>query len=368
MTLHGLRIALVGPLPPPEGGIANQTRQLAELLGKEGAHVTLVQVNTPYRPRWVGRLRGVRALFRLVPYLLRLWRTAGEVHVFHVMANSGWSWHLFAAPAVWVARLRDVPCVVNYRGGEADAFLQRSGARFVRTLRKATVLAVPSGYLQEIFARHKLPSAIVPNIIDVERFRPSGRQGARPPHLLVARSLEAIYDNATALRAFALILKQHLDARMTVAGAGPEEGMLKALAAELGVVDAVRFAGRLPRESMAELYHSASVVLNPSRVDNMPNSVLEAMASGVPVVSTNVGGVPSIVRDGVTGLLVSPDNAEAMAAAVSSLLKDPPFADRLRNAALAEVQQYTWPRIRARWAEVYATVLPGPIAREASAR
>src|SRR5512138_2298862 len=106
MPLSGLKIALVGPLPPPHGGIANQTRQLAELLEREGACVTLVAVNSPYWPRWIGGLRGLRAFFRLLPFVRRLWSVAGEVEIFHVMANSGWSWHLFAAPAVWVARLR----------------------------------------------------------------------------------------------------------------------------------------------------------------------------------------------------------------------------------------------------------------------
>ena len=100
MKFSALRVLLVGPLPPPAGGMANQTRQLAELLRAEGAQVEVVQVNAPYRPAWAERLKGVRALFRLLPYLLHLWRGCGRADVVHVMANSGWSWHLFAAPAV----------------------------------------------------------------------------------------------------------------------------------------------------------------------------------------------------------------------------------------------------------------------------
>ena len=81
-------VLLVGPLPPPSGGMANQTRQLARLLADEGCRVTVVQVNAPYKPAWVGRIRGVRALCRLPPYIVRLWRTAGEAELIHVMANS----------------------------------------------------------------------------------------------------------------------------------------------------------------------------------------------------------------------------------------------------------------------------------------
>lgn len=90
MKFSDLRIVLVGPLPPPAGGMANQTRQLGELLRQEGAQVEVVQVNAPYRPAWAEKLKGVRALFRLAPYVAHLWRAAGRANLMHVMANSGW--------------------------------------------------------------------------------------------------------------------------------------------------------------------------------------------------------------------------------------------------------------------------------------
>jgi glycosyltransferase involved in cell wall biosynthesis len=347
-------------MPPPEGGMANQTRQLCELLERDGAEVTVVAVNPPYRPHWIARLRGVRAVFRLVPYVLRLWRAASQVDLFHIMANSGWSWHLHAVPAVWIARIRGTPSVVNYRGGEARTFLGTSGVVVLKTLRVAGVLAVPSGFLRQVFGQWGVPSEIVPNIIDTERFRPT--DAPRNPgasHLVVARSLEPIYDIATALRAFALVHEHMPEARLTVAGSGPDAEALQLQAAALGIADAVDFCGRLDRDRMAELYRTASVVLNPSRVDNMPNSVLEAMASGAPVVSTDVGGIPFIVRNGVTGLLVAAGDHVAMAAAVRRLLGEQELAGRLRDAALADVQQYAWSRVRQRWADVYASVLAG---------
>jgi glycosyltransferase involved in cell wall biosynthesis len=339
--------------------MANQTRQLCELLEREGAKVTAIAVNAPHRPRWIGRIRGVRALFRLVPYVGRVWRIAGDVDCFHVMANSGWSWHLFAAPAVWIGSLRGVPTVVNYRGGEAETFLARCGTIVPRTLQRAAALVVPSGFLQQIFARRGLASLIVPNIIDTEWFHPP-QPAQRPalPHLVVARNLEAIYDIGTALRAFAIVHASVPAARLTVAGEGPERRALTLLTADLGITGAVDFCGSLDRTQMASLYRSASVAVNPSRVDNMPNSVLEAMASGVPVVSTRVGGVPFIVRDGVTGLLVPAGDHARMARAILTLLDDAAAAECLRQAALGEIQQYTWPRVREQWAAVYEAAIP----------
>jgi hypothetical protein len=153
-TLSALRtLLLVGPLPPPSGGMANQTRQLALLLAGDGCRVIVVQVNAPYCPKWIGRIRGVRALFRMIPYIVRLWVATEKADLVHVMANSGWAWHLCAAPAIWIGRLRRKPVVVNYRGGDADAFFARQ-FRWVRsTLAGASQVIVPSRFLATVFAK-----------------------------------------------------------------------------------------------------------------------------------------------------------------------------------------------------------------------
>lgn len=353
MEFAGLRVGLVGPLPPPAGGMANQTRQLAELLAAASASVTLVQTNAPYRPAWVGRVPMLRAFFRLGPYLLALWRTTGRSDVIHLMANSGWSWHLFAAPAIWVAWLRGVPVVVNYRGGEAGGFLARSAGVVRWSMARAARLIVPSGFLRQVFEQHGMAASIVPNIVDLQRFRPGAGAPADAPHLMVARNLEPLYDNATALRAFALVRTELPQARLTIAGTGPDAASLQALAAELGIAEAVHFAGRLDREAMAALYRACTLSINPSLADNMPNSVLESLASGVPVVSTDVGGVPFLVQDGVTALLVKPGNPRAMADAVLRLLRDPALAQRLAGSGLQEVQRYTWARVAPELGAVY---------------
>ncbi len=349
-------LVLVGPLPPPSGGMANQTRQLAELLRSEGCKVTVVQVNAPYRPPWVAGLRGVRALFRLVPYLWRLWRDTRGADITHVMANSGWAWHLFAAPAIWIASWRSDAVVVNYRGGDADAFFARQFRWVKPTLARADAVIVPSGFLGAVFAKYGVATTVVPNIINLGAFHPAA---ARPsaPHIVVTRNLEPIYDIGTAIRAFALVAQRHSDARLTIAGSGPSRAELESLARQLHVEDRVHFTGRLDNSELPDLYRSASVVVNASLVDNMPISLLEAMASGVPIVSTNVGGVPFLVKDGETALLVPPGDAEAMAAAVCGILADNLKGARLAENALADIGQYAWPRVRERLHATYARTM-----------
>ena len=356
MDVSSLRLALVGPMPPPFGGMANQTRQLAELLREEGAAIEVVPVNAPYCPAWIEHLRGVRALFRLLPYLVRLWRAAGRNDLFHVMANSGWSWHLFAAPAIWIAKWRGKAVVVNYRGGEAEAFFAHAFSWVKPSLRKADAIVVPSGFLREIFSKRGFTSHIVPNIVNLERFAPGSRADGAP-HILVARNLERLYDNTSALRAFALIRRQYPTARLTIAGSGPEREALETLAGELGVADAVIFAGRVENSEMPALYQTVSIALNPSLADNMPISILEALASGVPVVSTDVGGVPFLVEHEKTALLVSPGDHEAMAEACLRLLAERGLAERLIAAGQMLAREFAWSQVRGKLFAVYSGAL-----------
>lgn len=353
MVLPSLRIGLIGPLPPPSGGMANQTQQLSELLVAGGAKVTIVQVNAPHWPSWSGSVPVLRSLFRLVPYLSALWRAAGNSDIFHVMANSGWAWHLFATPAVWVGHWRGVPVVVNYRGGEAKDFLRRSGHLVRFTIRRAFALIVPSGFLQGVFSEFGMTASIVPNVIDLSRFYPGERVRIDVPHLLVARNLELLYDNETAIRAFHIVRERFPKARLTVAGSGPEAQRLRQFVVDQGLGNSVYFTGRLERDAMAALFRNADILLNPSLADNMPNSLLEAWSSGVPVVSTNVGGIPFLAQDGVNASLVPPSDPKAMAQACIRLLSDDVEWQRRAQAGLQEAQRYTWGRVRPVLVDVY---------------
>ncbi|TFW29676.1 glycosyltransferase family 1 protein [Massilia arenosa] len=362
-----LRLGLVGPLPPPSGGMPNQTLQLQVLLRNEGVEVEMVRMNAPYKPEWAGRIKGVRALFRLVPYLAHLWSAAGRVDVFHVMANSGWSWHLFAAPAIWIGHLRGTPVVVNYRGGEAESFFRKAQKVVGFSLKRVDRTIVPSGFLQDVFGRFGFVCEIVPNIVNLERFNPVPlRAGAIEPHILIARNLEPIYDNATAIRALPLVRERCPQARMTVAGSGPLRAELEQLAAELGLKDVVTFTGRVDNAGMAALYQAADVMVNPTLIDNTPNSVLESLACGVPVVSTRVGGVPYIVQDGETALLVPPQDPRAMADAIVRVAQDRALAARLRENGLRHVQQFTWTNVKPRLLGVYHSVIRPRAAKAAT--
>ncbi len=357
-----LSVAIVGPLPPPAGGMANQTRQLAELLRGEGVTVEVVQTQSPYRPAIVAHVPLVRALFRLLPYLLKLWLTLRRVDVVHIMANSGWSWHLFAAPAVWVARLTGRGVVLNYRGGEAAQFFARAFPLVAPTLGRVDKVVVPSDFLRKIFGDYGVSATVVPNIIDLDKFTPPDgfEQNSRSLMLLVARNLEPLYDNESAIHAFKLVHDEVPSATLRIAGSGPQREELEGLVAELGLMNSVEFVGAIDNKDMPALMRSADVLINPSLADNMPISILEAFASGLPVVSTNVGGVPYLVEHERTGLLVEPKSPREIASSVLRVYRERDLRQRLIESAMRAVERYTWSAVWPKLATIYAAAKRPP--------
>ena len=355
-----LRLGLVGPAAPPAGGMAAQTAQLRDLLQCEGVNVEFLQTNLLYRPAWIARIPALRAVFRFLSYLLRAWQLAGRVDVIHLMSNSGWSWQLFSAPVIWLAWLRKTPVIVNYRGGEAQSYLEKSAGRVLPTLRRASCLVVPSEFLRQVFGRFGVQARVIPNIVNTELFHPGQREpGAEPIHIIVVRNLEAIYDVATAIRAFDRVHATLPDTRLSIAGSGPELEALQQLVTKLNLQAAVRFVGRLDRDAIPGFYRQADLFVNSSRVDNMPNSLLEAMASGVPIASTDAGGIPYMVEHGMTALLSPVGDERLLADNMLRLIEASELRKQLIDNGLKQARGFSWPSIKQQWLEVYSKLQHG---------
>lgn len=340
------QVVIVGPLPPPAGGMANQTRKLSELLTAEGLSVSIIQVNASYRPRWVGKIKGLRALCRLLPYLLALTLGTRRCDLVHIMANSGWSWYLYALPAIIISRLNGRVVVVNYRGGYATEFFARSWSKVKLGLKQVQGIMVPSAFLQQVFAGYHQTVDVVPNVLDSQLFCPRQRRFAQDGlHLVVTRNLESIYGVDTVLEAFAIVCQQHPDARLSIAGTGPQLAALQTQVVSLALQHQVTFTGRLTPQQMASLYQKADITLNASRVDNTPNSIIESLACATVVVSTDVGGIPQLVSHQFDALLVPVNDAELMAQQVFSLIQDPPLRDKLVNNGLDTIKKFYWKNV-----------------------
>jgi glycosyltransferase involved in cell wall biosynthesis len=231
-----------------------------------------------------------------------------------------------------------------------------ASGRFVyRMLRSADAIAVPSDYLVQVFAKFGFSAQAVYNISDPTQFAFHVRVPLQPK-LVVARNLEPLYDVGTAIRAFAEVQKNYPEATLTIVGEGCEEAKLRNLVAELQLRN-VNFAGRVEREAMPQLYGQADIFLNSSIIDNMPVAIVEAFHAGLPVVTTNAGGIPFIVKHESNGLLVEMGDHRALAAATLRLLADPELAAKLVATGRDWARQCSWPEVRQRWVEIYRSVL-----------
>jgi glycosyltransferase involved in cell wall biosynthesis len=166
------------------------------------------------------------------------------------------------------------------------------------------------------------------------------------------RILEPLYNVDCILRAFAIVQARYPEASLTIAHDGCCRPALERLANELQLRN-TKFIGRVPHNKVPELYDSADIYLTSPNIDCMPGSLLECLASGLPIVATNAGGIPYIVKDRQTALLVDINDHEALAARSIELLEDENLVERLTDRGLEEVKQYHWNPVRAQWFELY---------------
>jgi glycosyltransferase involved in cell wall biosynthesis len=302
------------------------------------------------------QIRYLRTIVTQLWYWPLLIRQLCRAEVVHVFSASYSSFLLAPLPAVIVGRLMGKPVLLNYHSGEAEDHLRRSWIARTTLRRGVTVNVVPSLYLRDVLARFGIDAAVVSNTVDRNQFSYRVRDlSKRPLRLLSTRNFEPNYNVACTLRAFASIQARFPDVSLTLVGSGSQDTELKALACALGL-RGVHFAGAVRPERIADYYAEADVYVQTPAVDNMPLSILEAFASGLPVVSTRVGGVPAIVHDRVHGLLAAANDAGQVAARVIELIDHPDLARCLAETAAGECEQYDWGTVRESWRALYRTL------------
>jgi L-malate glycosyltransferase len=351
-----IRIALIAASPEIIGGHSVQAQALVTELREASHEVTWIPVDVrfPRGLRWIRRVPYARTLLNEALYLPSLLRIGGA-DVVHVFSASYWSFLLAPAPAILAAKLLRKPVVLHYHSGEADDHLTHWRRSVAPLLRMVDEIVVPSAYLQRVFASHGYHARVIPNLIDPSQFHYRERAPLRP-RLLSVRNLESYYQVENTITAFAQLKQRFPEATLTIAGHGSHEHGLRQLADQLRISD-IRFLGRVEPAALPAIYDASDIFVNSSVVDNQPVSILEAFASGLPVISTPTGDIAAMLRDGEAGLLVAANVPAAMAHAITRLLEEPELSLRITRSAHEEVDRYTSRLIREQWTSVYAEVI-----------
>jgi glycosyltransferase involved in cell wall biosynthesis len=330
--------------------------RLVRWLGKDGVDLGFLPINpTPPGPLAVAeKIKFLQTAVVSAIYCLSLMRRVRCYDLVHLFSASHGSFLISQMPAILIARLYGKPVILNYRSGEARDHLARAGRVVFGLLRMCVRIVVPSAYLVGVFAEFALEAEAIANVVDSTELRARERCNAQP-RLIVPRTLEAHYDVSCAIRAFHLVKQRCPDATLTILGEGSEEAKLRDLADELQLRD-IYFAGRIARSEIGQCYDQHDILLNTSCVDNMPVSLLEGFAAGLPIVTTDAGGIPFLVRDRDNGHLVPVGDYRALAERVLELVEGPGEMKRFSGASLAESRRYSWGEVGSQWRDLYAQV------------
>ena len=265
-----------------------------------------------------------------------------------------------------------VPYIVSLRGGDVPGFQPYDLALFHRLLgpvirllwKNAAAVVANSAGLRTLALRFapELPVAVIPNGVDAQTFHPAAeneRTSGGPVRLLFVGRVVFQKGLDVLLRALA-DLPAPLAWELEIIGDGDQRAALTAEAARLGLAARITFAGWCDRARIAGRYRAADIFVFPSRDEGMPNVVLEAMASGLPIVATAIAGSEELVREGENGHLVPAEDAAGLTAALSRLIADPAQCRAMGRASRAIVErEYTWARVAASYLEMLReTCLP----------
>ena len=335
---------------PVEGGAEIATKEITDRIGD----IEFDMVTLRHDPRHPSRERignvdvyrvdssKIGFPLRAAWFGIRLHRERKYDAVWSIMAV-----HAGVAAFLFRLRARDVRYILTLQEGHPIEYMARR-SRWIRPLLRrvigsADVIQAISTYLAGYARAMGFAGRVevVPNGVDVEAFRASGRSG-RDENVTLITTSRLVEKNAVGDIIHALLFLPS-SVRLKIIGTGSLEEQLRDKAAALGLTGRVEFLGHLRYEEIPAHLHAADVFIRPSLSEGFGNSFIEAMAAGVPVIATPVGGIVDFIRHGETGLFCEVRNPRSIAHQVEALIADPGLAARLRkNGVKLAEENYSW--------------------------
>lgn len=323
-----MRVLLISNYRHSGGGISVQVRAISNHLLEDGIESDIFstkggiwhRITVPFALFWKGR----------------------KFDAFHIHACS-FRGFFPAVVGIVVGRLMKKKIVLTYHGGDADSFFAKR-ERFVKFfLARTDANVVLSGFHGKVFDKYGIPYIVIPNVADInsEHFRL--RQSVTPKFICI-RAHTGTYNIKCILDAFKIVKSQIPEATLTLLGDGPLHANLIRYAEELGLKDVI-FPGMVRNDVIFRYLDGADIMLSSPVVDNMPVSLLEGFSAGLLVISSNVGGVPYMIVDGVNGLLFKSGNADALADKMLYALTHTDHVREMCKNALVAAQKYSWQNV-----------------------
>ena len=374
-----MRILIINSeYPPIGGGAGNACANIARCLASLDHKVTVLTAHFADQPRLetcdgvtIYRVSALRrrqdrstALEQLTFIASASLRTLSLVPQLKPNATLAFFGVPSGAVAWLLKKLYRIPYIVSLRGGDVPGFrpydfktFHKLMGPFLRVIwHTADAVIANSNGLRDLAlafdSRMDIP--IIPNGVDATRYTSESRNWSHPKLFSVGR---IVHQKGLDLGLRALAQLKDLEWEWRIAGDGPQMDALKSLAQELGISERVTFLGWQSREELTQWYHHSNLFLFPSRHEGMPNAVLEAMSSGLPVVATRIAGNDELVLDGVTGLLVNAEDVDSLRDGLSRLIVEEKVRMQMGQASRRRVEdEYSWENVARQYSEILKKV------------
>lgn len=363
-----MKITLMVPFFPPKwrGGVEISTYKIAKHLAQRGHEVSVITsldkglpVRSSEQGFFVYRTRYPRIkIIGIMIFWLGIWLILTRINpdVVHGQTAN------MALPALLNRKMRGKPYYIWGQGSEIYLrWLFKK--QYLKLIFKhaSMVIALTEDMRREIREICDRQVVVVPNGVDLNQFENvSGKDIRRQLEISVGRKvivfvgrLHPIKGLGYLVRAMKLVKERNKDAVLVMVGGGEEKGRLEKLAADLGLLEDIRFVDSVASEEVPRFLMASDVFVLPSMSEGFPNVILEAMACGLPIVATRVGGLPEIIEDGKNGLLVEPGNPEQIAGSILQLLGDDRVREKISENNREKVKNYDWERVIDKLEEIY---------------
>ena len=350
--------------PPVGGGAGNASANLARCLVDMGHEVTVVTSQFDALPQ--REQEGNLTVIRIPAFRRKQDRSGAPEQAAFIFSASVWTLRwirqlnldatlaFFGVPsgavAYFIKLIFKTPYIVSLRGGDVPGFRPYDFGAYHKLIgpllriiwKNASAIVANSNGLRDLAlkfdSRFEIP--VIPNGVDLDLYQASQHERVTPRLFSAGR---IVHQKGLDLALRALAGLKDLDWEWRIAGDGPQLDFLKLLAQEMGIAERVTFLGWQSRDQLIEQYRWSNLFLFPSRHEGMPNAVLEAMASGLPIIASRIAGSEELVLNGETGLLFPSEDVNALRAALIRMLTNPTLRQSMGAASRRRVEaHYSW--------------------------
>lgn len=329
------KVVYISNLLSKHGFVPSIGEMLTQSLSKEGYHVI--------------KASSVKNKFlRLLDMLFTIFKNRKNAIV--IIATYSTSAFYFACACSILCRLFNIKYIPSLHGGSLPKRIKRSPVLSQQLFGNSYTNIVISPYLSQCMKENNWPSLYIQNPIRIENY-PFKERKDYAPKLLWVRSFHEIYNPQLAVEILHELRKTYANATLTMVGPDKDGSMRKCkeLAGQAGLIEQIQFTGFLPKKEWTKLAQTHDIFVNTTNIDNLPVSVIEAMALGMIIVTTNVGGIKYLVQNYVNGVSLEPKNAEAFVRSIENILSNKKTGSILSRNARATAENYAWDNVKHKW-------------------